>query len=38
MNPEKEEKDYCSDCGAEFIGYHYCELARSFDEEQEDEE
>jgi hypothetical protein len=21
-----EEKDYCSDCGTEFIGFHFCEL------------
>jgi hypothetical protein len=32
-----EEKDYCLDCGAEFTGYHYCELARSWDYEGGDE-
>lgn len=37
MGMKDEEKDYCSDCGTEFTDYHYCELARSWDIEEDEE-
>lgn len=32
------EKDYCTDCGAEFEDYHHCEYVRVLEEESLDQE